>query len=156
MTLWHGNGGWWFPLTEVQLCEVWCFICCKPAQAIEKQCSCRLFETPWRSCHVTVIDARRLKSRGFNHVQSCSFSPITKPLLSITTNTANTDVFWTRSPGTNFIEPIFHFAKMHVKMTFSKVYRFVHVTHASQDSTGRHQLACIWHENISGPLSPKW
>ena len=65
---WHGNslcitgllcGGstshWWIPLTKVSNAEIYVFFVLSLNKLLNKQLGCWLFETPWRSCYITVM-----------------------------------------------------------------------------------------------------
>ena len=64
---WHGNslcitgllcGGstshWWIPLSKVSNAQIYVFFVLSLNKLLNKQFSCWLFETPWRSCYITV------------------------------------------------------------------------------------------------------
>ena len=62
-TSWHGNsfhitgptGTGGFPSRRGNE-ELWCFLSCQLAQTVEQQGICPSFETPWRSCDVTLME----------------------------------------------------------------------------------------------------
>ena len=86
-----------FPLQIANYAEIWCFICCKPGQAVEQKSNCRWFDTSWGSCDVAMSFEATAKYDG-RHQSTQIWIKHHKHLLLHTSDSQTPSVLL-RSPG---------------------------------------------------------